>query len=225
MKKLVSILMIFTIAFSFTFCINVYADEAAPVTPKTEILLDRLESETEVSVTIRSGQTMLFGAIPADITNTFAAKGNNIAYEYSAGFLKARIVANESGVYGFSPTLPFFYAKMDTNPLAGANVWQLVMGAADLTQALTQYLGCRTETVDGVTYYVEKYDDREFVTSEFFYIGDELKMLRVEDSSTNSVQYTYFEDISFNVSDSFFTAPTAAIDLSPLLMSIFASLL
>lgn len=223
MKKLISISLVFAVLFASLCCVNASAEEQ--FTPKTEILLDKLETASEVSVTIKSGETQLFGFLPADITNTFAVKGNNIAYEYSAGFLKARIVANESGVYGFSPTLPFFYAKMDSNPLAGANVWELVLGASDLTQALTRYLKSYNETVDGVNYYVEEYDDREYVTSKFYYIGDELKMLRVEDSSSGSIQYTYFEEITFTVAESFFSVPTAAIDLSPVLKSLFASIL
>lgn len=220
MKKSISILIASIILIMSVLSVNAFA-----ASPKTDALLDRLETATEVSVTIRSGETKLFGVLPATITNTFAVKGNNVCYEYSAGFLKARIVAADNGVYGFMPTLPFFYVKMDTNPLAGANVWSMVLSAANLTQAFTRYLRSYEETIDGTNYYVEEYDDREFVTSKFCYIGDELKMLIVTDSSTGSVQYTYFEDISFSVSDSMFTVPAAAIDLSPMLKGIFLSLI
>lgn len=220
MKKALSVLIASIILIMSVFSVNAFA-----ASPKTDALLDKLETATEVSVTLRSGETKLFGVIPATITNTFAVKGNNVCYEYSAGFLKARIVANDSGVYGYLPTLPFFYVKMDTNPLKGADVWSMVLGAADLTQAFTRYLKSYEETVDGTTYYVEEYDDREFVTSQFYYIGDELKMLVVTDESTGSVQYTYFDDISFTVSDSMFDVPAAAIDLSPLLKGIFLSLI
>ena len=79
--------------------------------------------------------------------------------------------------------------------------------------------------VDGTKYYVEEYDDREFVTSKFYYIGDDLKMLIVTDSSTGSVQYTYFDDISFKVDDSMFEVPALAFDLSPILKTFFVSLL
>ena len=66
MKKTLSIIMSAILIIS-VFSFNVFA-----VTPKTDLLLDKLETATEVSVTIRSGETMLFGAIPATITNTFA---------------------------------------------------------------------------------------------------------------------------------------------------------
>ena len=220
MKKTLSVLIASIILIMSVFSVNAFA-----ASPKTDVLLDKLETANEVSVTLRAGETRLFGFLPATITNTFAVKGNNVCYEYGAGFLKARIVATDSGVYGFLPTLPFFYVKMNTNPLKGANVWSMVLSAADLTQAFTRYLKSYEETVDGTKYYVEEYDDREFVTSKFYYVGDELKMLEVTDSSTGSVQYTYFDDISFSVSDSMFEVPAAAIDLSPVLLGIFTSLL
>ena len=220
MKKTISILIASIMFVMSVFSVNAFAAD----TPKTDALLDKLETATEVSVTIRSGETMLFSILPATITNTVAVKGNNVCYEYSAGFLKARVVANDEGIFGYMPTLPFFYVKMDSNPLKGANVWAMVLEAANLTQAFTRYLKSYEETVDGTTYYVEEYDDREFVTSKFYYVGDELKMLIVNDSSTGSVQYTYFDDISFKVDNSMFTAPAMAFDLSPLLKSFFLSL-
>ena len=220
MKKSISVLIASIILVMSVFSVNAFA-----ASPKTDALLDRLETANEVSITLRSGETKLFGVMPATITNTFAVKGNNICYEYSAGFLKARIVANDKGIYGFMPTIPYFYVKMDTNPLKGANVWSMVLGASDLTQAFTRYLKSYEETVDGTKYYVEEYDDREFVTSKFYYIGDDLKMLIVTDSSTGSVQYTYFDDISFKVDDSMFEVPALAFDLSPILKTFFVSLL
>ncbi len=220
MKKTLSVLIASIILVMSVFSVNAFA-----ATPKTDALLDRLETANEVSVTMRAGETKLFGVMPATITNTIAVKGNNVCYEYSAGFIKARIVAADDGIYGFLPTLPFFYVKMDTNPLKGANVWAMVLSAANLTQTLTRYLKSYEETVDGTKYYVEEYDDREFVTSKFYYVGDDLKMLVVTDSSTGSVQYTYFDDISFSVSDSMFEVPTAAFNLSPILKTFFLSLL
>lgn len=220
MKKFLSAILAAVMLIS-CFCINAFAAEA----PKTDTLLDKLETEDEVLVTINSGSTMLFGFLPADIKNTVAVKGNTIAYEYTAGFLKVRVIASEDGVYAFMPSLPFFYVKLDKNPLAGADVWDLVKNAANLTQGFIRYIDSYNETVDGKEYYVEKYDDREFVTSEFYFDGDELKMLKVEDSSTHSVQYTYFDDITFEVDDSFFEVPKGAFDLSPILTGLMLSLI
>lgn len=221
MKKTLSIVISAIILIMSVFSVNVFAAD----TPKTDALLDKLETATELSVTLKAGETNLFGFLPATITNTIAVKGNNIAYEYSAGFLKARVVTADDGIYGYLPTLPFFYIKLDSNPLADADIWKLVMGGADLTQVFIQYIDSYEETVDGTKYYVEEYNDREFVTSKFYYIGDELKMLNVTDSSTGSVQNTYFEDISFKVDNSYFAVPEGAFDLTPLLKGLFLSLI
>ena len=219
MKKTISIFVATVILMMSVFSVNAFAAK-----PKTDALLDSLETATEVSVTIRSGETLLFGFLPATITNTVAIKGNNLCYEYSAGFLKVRIVATDEGVYGYSPTLPYFYVKMNNNPLKGADIWSLVLDSANITQGFIQYVKSYEETLDGKTYFVEEYNDREFVTSKFYYSGDELVMLNVTDSSTGSVQNTYFEDISFNVKDDVFAVPTGAVDLSPILLGLFASM-
>lgn len=221
MKRILSILLAAILMMTSVFCIGAFAAE----TPKADALLDRLETEDEVLVTINSGRTMLFGFLPSDIQNTVAVKGNSIAYEYTAGFLKVRVIASEEGIYAFVPTLPFFYVKLDRNPLEGADIWQLVKDAANLTQGFIQYIKNYNETVDGKEYYVEEYNDREFVTSKFYFDGDELVMLKVEDSSTHSVQYTYFDDISFDVDDDFFKVPSGAFDLSPILTGLILAII
>ncbi len=221
MKRILSVILAAILMMTSVFCINAFAAE----TPKADALLDRLETEDEVSVTINSGSTLLFGFLPSEIKNTVAVKGNSIAYEYSAGFLKVRVIASEEGVYAFVPTLPFFFVKLDRNPLEGADIWQLVKDAANLTQGFIQYIESYNETVDGKEYYVEEYNDREFVTSKFYFDGDELVMLKVEDASTHSVQYTYFDDISFEVDDSFFEVPSGAFDLSPILTGLILSII
>ena len=221
MKRILSILLAAVMMMTSVFCIGAFAAE----TPKADALLDRLETEDEVLVTINSGRTMLFGFLPSDIQNTVAVKGNSIAYEYTAGFLKVRVIASEEGIYAFVPTLPFFYVKLDRNPLEGADIWQLVKDAANLTQGFIQYIKSYNETVDGKEYYVEEYNDREFVTSKFYFDGDELVMLKVEDSSTHSVQYTYFDDISFDVDDDFFKVPSGAFDLSPILTGLILAII
>ncbi len=220
MKRTFSAALAAIILIMSVFSVNVFA-----ASPKTDALLDRLETASEVSVTIRSGETNLFGVIPATITNTVAVKGNSICYEYNAGFIGARVVTDKDGIYGYMPNLPYFYVKMDSNPLKGADIWALVLDAANITQGFIQYIKSYEEPVGGTKYYVEEYNDREFVTSKFYYIGDELKMLKVTDSSTDSVQYTYFEEITFDVDDSIFAVPKTAVDLSPLLKGIFLSMI
>lgn len=221
MKRFLSAALAAIIMLVSLFSVNAFAAD----TPKADALLDTLETATELSVTLRSGQTMLFGFMPATIKNTIAVKGDTLAYEYSASFLKVKVIVSDDGIYAYSPTLPFFYVKLEENPLKGADLWTLVKEGANLTQSFIQYIDSYEETVDGVKYYVEEYNDREFVTTKFYFEGETLKMLKVTNSQTNSVQYTYFDDISFDVDDSFFNVPSGAFDLSPILTGLILSIL
>lgn len=221
MKRFLSAAVAAIIMLVSLFSVNAFAAD----TPKADALLDKIETATELSVTLRSGQTMLFGFMPATIQNTIAVKGDTIAYQYTAGFLKVKVIVSDEGIYAYSPTLPFFYVKLEENPLKDADVWTLVKEGANLTQAFIQYIDSYEETVDGVKYYVEEYNDREFVTTKFYFEGETLKMLKVTNSQTLSVQYTYFDDISFDVDDSFFKVPSGAFDLSPILTGLILSIL
>ncbi len=221
MKRFLSILIAITVMMTSVFCVSAFAAE----TPKADALLDRFETEDEVLVTINSGKTMLFGFLSSDIKNTVAVKDNVVAYEYTAGIIKIRVIASETGIYAFFPSLPYFYVKLDFNPFASADIWEFIKDAANLTQGLTQFVDSYSEKVDGKEYYVEEYNDREFVTSKFYFDGEELVMLKVTDVSTLSVQYTYFDEISFEVEDDFFKIPKGAFDLSPILTTLIISLI
>lgn len=221
MKRFLSAAVAAIIMIVSLFSVNAFAAD----TPKADALLDKIETATELSVTLRSGQTMLFGFMPATIQNTIAVKGDTIAYQYTAGFLKVKVIVSDEGIYAYSPTLPFFYVKLEENPLKDTDIWTLVKEGANLTQSFIQYIDSYEETVDGVKYYVEEYNDREFVTTKFYFEGETLKMLKVTNSQTLSVQYTYFDDISFDVDDSFFEVPSGAFDLSPILTGLILSIL
>ncbi len=221
MKRFLSVALATIIMLVSLFSLNAFAVS----TPKADALLDKIETATELSVTLRSGQTMLFGFMPATIQNTIAVKGDTIAYEYSASFLKIKVIISEKGIYAFSPSLPYFYVKLDENPLKDTDIWDLVKKGANLTQSFIQYINSYEETVDGKKYYVEEYNDREFVTTKFYFEGETLKFLKVTNSQTHSVQYTYFDDISFDVDDSYFKIPLGAFDLSPILTGLILSIL
>ena len=186
MKKFLSILLAAVVMMTSVFCVSAFAAEA----PKADALLDRLETEDEVLVTIDSGSTMLFGFLPSDIKNTVAVKGNSIAYEYTAGFLKVRIIASENGIYAFIPTLPYFYVKLDRNPLEGADIWQLVKDAANLTQGFIQYIDSYNETVDGKEYPFEEISAVTVLGKNKvnLYVGKQLYQLQ-GDARFNGLKY------------------------------------
>ncbi len=194
-------------------------------TTKTEALFARLESANEVSVTLRAGDVNLFGFLPASATDTVYIKGNKVAYEYSLGIISARAIYNGEDIYGLIPELPFFYVKLDGDALGTPDVWSLINGAGDITMGVLRFKKSYNETVGSTEYFVEEFDDRAQVTSKFYYLGDDLKMLDVYDAQNGSTQITYFEKISFSVSDSVFEIPASAFDLTVILKSLVASLL
>ncbi len=221
MKKALSVFLTAVILITSVFSLSAFAAD----TPKTDTLLGKLETEDEVCVTFTSGQSTIFSFLGKNPTNKIAIKDNEIAYEIDNGLVTVRVVANKLGVYAYIPSLPYFYVKLDSYVLAFTDVKELIAKATNLTQGFIQYVDSYNETVDEKEYYVEEYNDREFVTSKFYYNGDNLEILKVENSVTKSVQYTYFDGIEFEADDDLFDVPVLAIDVTPLLQGLFIALL
>lgn len=223
MKKTISVLLTAVLLLVSAFAINASAAEAPILTIQ---LIDKLNTSQEVSVTFNSGEVNLFGSSPTDSFDTIAAKGDKVAYQFDADPIKVKAVMTDGDIYGFFPALPFFYVKLDTFALEGVDVWETIKEASHLTTSVLEYQKCYTDEVDGVEYFVEEFNDRATVTSKFYYDDyNNLKILKVTDSSKGSVYYTYFENISFEVDDSFFAVPTAALDVTPLLKWLFVMLI
>ena len=215
-KKIVSLAVCIAMIFSL---FSISAVNAGAAYTKTQTLIDRINSTKEVCVTLTAGNTALGSS-----TDTIAIKGNAIAYDYNTGFLKTRVVVRDNTAYAYLPILPLFYVQVNSLGLNSVDVWKLVERASGVTFAVLNYVRSYNETLYGVNYYVEEYNDRAQVTSKFCYVGDELKLLNVTDARTNSVQNTYFESISFSVPDSMVAVPSG-FDLTPFLKGIFAAML
>lgn len=210
-KKTISVILCAAIMLS------AFAAFAFAANTKTETLIDTIKTKKEVSVTLTAGNTAL-----GTSTDTIKIKGNSIAYDYNTGFFKVRVVVKDNTAYAYLPMLPFFYVKVDGLGLANVDVWSLLEKASGVTFAVLDYQKSYNETINGTEYYVEEFNDRAQVTSKFCYIGDDLKLLNVTDAKTNSVQNTYFENISLTVSDSEVAVPTG-FDLTPFLKGLFAA--
>ena len=218
MKKTISIIM------SVILIVSVFSLNAFAATTKTEVLLDKLNNEKEVAVTLTAGNIPLFGA-NSDATDTIYIKDDKVAYDYNAGFINARVVYDDGELIGFLPVFPYVHVKLDSFGIASINVWELIEKATSITLGVLSYVDSYEEEVDGKTYYVEEFNDRAQVTSKFYYDGDDLKILEVYDAQTNSVQTTYFEDISFEVDDEIFELPLISFDMTPVLSALFLSMI
>lgn len=219
MKKLLSIILTVTILIISILSCNAFAAE----TTKTEALLDKMNTSQEVSVTLRTGKGQEYGS-DYGVTTTVCIKGDKLAFNLYNGFVNMRAVVTESKIIGFLPSFPIFCLEADSPFEAENGVWSVIEDLSDITMLFLCHVDDYNETVADTEYYVEEFNDREFVTSKFYYIGDELKMLRVEDVSKNTVQYTYFDEIAFEVDDSFFNTPSFTINITPIMKFFFSSL-
>lgn len=219
MKKLLSITLVIAIV-AAVFSVNVFAAE----TTKTEALLEKMNTSKEVSVTLRTGKGEELGS-DYGVTSTVYAKDDKFAFDLYNGFVNMRAVATDGKIVGYLPIFPFFYLEIDSDITSGEDIWDAVKGLSDITMGFLYHVDDYNETVDGTEYYVEEFNDREYVTSKFYYIDDELKMLRAEDVQKKTVQYTYFDEISFEVEDGVFDVPAFAINLTFIFEILFSSLI
>lgn len=218
MKKALSIIM------SVILIVSVFSLNAFAATTKTETLLNNLNEKKEVAVTLTAGDIPLFGA-NSDATDTIYIKGDKAAYDYNAGFINARVVLDDDEIIAFLPAFPYVHVKLDSKAIGSVDIWGIIDEATNVTFGVLQFVKSYEEDVDGKTYYVEEFNDRAQVTSKFYYDGDDLKILKVYDAKTNSVQNTYFEDISFEVDDGIFKLPLISFDMTPILQGLFIALL
>lgn len=220
MKKLLSLALTAAILIISILSFNAFAAE----TTKTEALFDKMNSAQEISVTLRTGKGTEYGSDYGVIT-TVGIKGDELAFNLNNGFVNMRAVVTENKIIGFLPSFPIFCLEADSPFEAKNGIWSVIEDLSDITMLFLYHVDDYNETVAGTEYYVEEFNDKEFVTSKFYYIGDELKMLRVEDIQKNTVQYTYFDEIAFEVDDSFFNTPSFAINITPIMKLFFSSLI
>ena len=99
-------------------------------------------------------------------------------------------------------------------PFGDFNLWDTIKGLSDVTMEFLVYIKSYETTIDGVEYYVEEFSDRGSVINSFFYVGDELKILKAQDFAKDTIQYTYFEKITTTVDDSVFEMPAISFDFT-----------
>lgn len=215
MKKVLSILLALIIALS-AFSMAAFAADA-PKT-KTEALLDKLYTATELQVSFTPDKKFASG-LPMSAMTVYA-KGNDIAVDTKLGFLPVRAVKTGDACYAYSPLLPFAYLSIDSKVIDGIigdkDIWEYVHKTVDSARLLLAYVKSYDEKIGDETYLVEEFNDREHVTTKFYYKDDMLKLISVYNDADKSTQVTTINDYSFTVDAAVFKAP-AGIDLTKLL--------
>lgn len=215
MKKVLSILLALIIALS-AFSMAAFAADA-PKT-KTEALLDKLYTATELQVSFTPDKKFA-SDLPMSAMTVYA-KGNDIAVDTKLGFLPVRAVKTGDACYAYSPLLPFAYLSIDSKVIDGIignkDIWEYVHKTVDSARLLLAYVKSYDEKIGDETYLVEEFNDREHVTTKFYYKDDMLKLISVYNDAGKSTQVTTINDYSFTVDAAVFKAP-AGIDLTKLL--------
>ena len=215
MKKVLSILLALIIALS-AFSMAAFAADA-PKT-KTEALLDKLYTATELQVSFTPDKKFASG-LPMSAMTVYA-KGNDIAVDTKLGFLPVRAVKTGDACYAYCPLLPFAYLSIDSKVIDGIignkDIWEYVHKTVDSARLLLAYVKSYDEKIGDETYLVEEFNDREHVTTKFYYKDDMLKLISVYNDADKSTQVTTINDYSFTVDAAVFKAP-AGIDLTKLL--------
>ncbi len=215
MKKVLSILLALIIALS-AFSMAAFAADA-PKT-KTEALLDKLYTATELQVSFTPDKKFA-SDLPMSAITVYA-KGNDIAVDTKLGFLPVRAVKTGDACYAYSPLLPFAYLSIDSKVIDGIigdkDIWEYVHKTIDSARLLLAYVKSYDEKIGDETYLVEEFNDREHVTTKFYYKDDMLKLINVYNDADKSTQVTTINDYSFTVDAAVFKAP-AGIDLTKLL--------
>ncbi len=215
MKKVLSILLALIIALS-AFSMAAFAADA-PKT-KTEALLDKLYTATELQVSFTPDKKFA-SDLPMSAMTVYA-KGNDIAVDTKLGFLPVRAVKTGNACYAYSPLLPFAYLSIDSKVIDGIigdkDIWEYVHKTVDSARLLLAYVKSYDEKIGDETYLVEEFNDREHVTTKFYYKDDMLKLISVYNDAGKSTQVTTINDYSFTVDAAVFKAP-AGIDLTKLL--------
>lgn len=219
MKKTLSIIIATVILIMSVFSVNAFA-----ASTKTDTLINKINETKEIAVTLEAGDIPLFGG-NSNASDTIYIKDDKAAYEYNAGFINVRVVLDDDEIIAFIPAFPYIHVKLESKALGSLDISGLLEEASKITMGVLNYVGTYDEELGGIKYTVEEYNDRAQVTSKFYYQNDELKILKVEDAKTHSVQNTYFKDIKFEVDDSIFELPLISFDVTPLLQGVFIALL
>lgn len=191
---------------------------------KTETLFDEVEEKKELTVKFKTGMLPEFGSAYSAV-NTLYIKGDKVAYDFNNGFIELRTVVQEDGLFSYLTSFPFIHMETSELKLGDADIWSTITSLSNFTMDFLVFVKSYNTTIDGTNYYVEEFSDRGSVINSFFYVGDQLKVLKAQDFAKGTIQYTYFELVKADVDDSVFTLPALSFNLTGIMkfiLSIFA---
>lgn len=214
----------FALILAVVMMLSVFGVSSFAAETKTETLFDTAEQTKELTVKFRTGMLPEFGSAYSAV-NTVYVKGDKIAYDFNNGFIELRTVVQQDKLFSYITGFPFIHMETDSLKLGDTDVWSTITSLSNFTMDFLVFVKRYETTIDGVAYYVEEFSDRGSVINSFFYVGDELKVLKAQDFAKGTIQYTYFESVKTSVDDSVFELPAFSFNLTGImkfLLSLFA---
>jgi hypothetical protein len=210
---LISLILVLVLAMS------VFSLSAFAVDTKTETLFDAIENNEEVTVSFRTGKSDTFGE-SYSVQNTVYMDDDKIAYDFDNGFFKLRTITDDGKLVSFLPSFPFVHMTLADLSLVKVDIWGIIEKLSNFTMDFLVFQNSYETTIDGVTYYVEEFNDRGSVVNSFYYVGDELKVLKAQDFAKKTIQYTYFDEVKSEADSSVFQRPLISFELTVVLSFI-----
>jgi hypothetical protein len=134
-------------------------------------------------------------------------------------------MTDDGNLVSFFPAFPYIHMTTFLDlPFVNIDYWSIIEKVSNFTMDFLVFQGSYTTTIDGVTYYVEEFNDRGTVVNSFYYVGDELKVLKAEDSAKKTIQYTYFDCAVADVDSGAFHRPLISFEFSAVMTVIMGLL-
>ena len=195
MKKFLSVILSLILILS-AFCITA----SAAYEPKAEAAIKNFDFEKGVQFEFH------IDGIP---TTTLYVKGDKIASEMNVEGHNLKLILKGDSLYMYFTDFPFVYFehKDSEMPELKDALGTLEFDAQFIEGSETVY---KFETE---TYYVEKYATDDGETIEYYFLGDELKLIKSTDDENAT---TEIEIVSTEVDDDVFELPFFSFNITPI---------
>lgn len=194
MKKLLSVILSAILILS-AFSVTAFAADE----PKAEEAIKNFDFEKGVQFEFR------IDGIPA---TTLYVKGDKIASEMNVEGHNLKLILKGDSLYMYFTSFPFIYFKHKD---ADMPELEEALGTLHFN---AQFIEAFEAEYSSETYYVEKYmtDDGGFL--EYYFLDDELKIIRSTDGETTSS--TEIKIVSTELDDDVFELPFFSFDITPI---------
>ena len=215
MKRTLSILLALIIALS-TFSMAAFAEEASQT--KTAALIEKVFNATEFRLSFSMEEESGNGLSAPD--STLYLKGNDFVLDTKIKSLPIRATKLGDTIYCYIPFLPFLYisVKSDFSDVGGeteemwANIRDDILKIEETFSLAKSY----EDKIGSETYFVEEFSDNADITAKFYYLGEELKLVTIQNASKGTNQIVKVNSYSFEVNERLFKKPIG-IDITKLL--------